>query len=96
MRNGVNCLALAGLLSLSVASPVQADRLLVEDLREVGSASSDTTPRLGQTMEQVEQRYGTPRERVEAVGSPPIGRWVYDGYTVYFESDRVLHTVLQR
>lgn len=95
MRHGLNCLTLAGLLGLSIASAAQAERLLVEDLQEANMASMDT-PRLGQTMEQVEIRFGTPRQRVEPVGNPPIGRWVYDGYTVYFESDRVLHTVLKR
>jgi hypothetical protein len=32
---------------------------------------------------------------VPAVGEPPISRWEYTGYTVYFEHDLVLHSVIQ-
>jgi hypothetical protein len=28
------------------------------------------------------------------VGDPPITRWVYDRFTVYFENDRVIHSVV--
>lgn len=53
-------------------------------------------PGNGMTMDQVMQRFGEPKERVGAVGDPPISRWVYDSYTVYFEHDLVLHSVIHR
>ena len=31
-----------------------------------------------------------------ALGNPPITRWDYPQFSVYFENDRVLHTVLAR
>ena len=54
---------------------------------------SQTVPGRGMTMEQVEARFGAPNEKIPAVGEPPISRWVYGNYTVYFERDIVLHSV---
>ena len=58
-----------------------------------GLALSATPPRNGITMAEVEQVSGTPKAKHDAVGQPPITRWDYDGFSVYFEYDRVLHTV---
>jgi hypothetical protein len=53
-------------------------------------------PVRGMNMQQVEARFGTPLEKIAAVGKPPISRWIYADYTVYFEHQYVLHTVLKR
>ena len=53
-------------------------------------------PRGGMSMAQVEARYGAPVKKFDAVGEPPISRWVYDNYTVYFEHNLVIHTVLNK
>jgi hypothetical protein len=47
-------------------------------------------------MEQVRPRFGEPREELAPVGEPPIGRWIYPAYTVYFENDLVLTSVVHR
>ena len=52
------------------------------------------TPSRGMTMRAVEERFGAPEARSPAVGQPPITRWDYPGYSVFFEHDRVLHTVV--
>lgn len=54
------------------------------------------TPGRGLTMAQVRDKFGSPANEVPAVGLPPISRWEYPGYVVFFESDRVLHTVIMR
>jgi hypothetical protein len=41
-------------------------------------------------------RYGEPQETKAAVGDPPISRWVYPAYTVYFEYETVLDVVIHR
>jgi len=46
-------------------------------------------------MANVEHIFGTPDEKQAPVGKPPITRWVYPGYVVYFEYNKVLHTVLK-
>lgn len=87
----VTTLALGLGFGLSAVS--QADTLMIDAVSR--SANMDR-PSKGQRMHQVEAQYGTPRETIPAVGQPPITRWVYDGFTVYFEGDTVLHAVAER
>ncbi len=50
-------------------------------------------PVKGELKSSVEKLFGTPKEKKAAVGDPPISSWVYDDFTVYFEKDRVIHSV---
>lgn len=50
----------------------------------------------GMTAENVEARFGTPDAKIAAVGDPPISRWEYKNFVVFFEYDRVIHTVVKR
>lgn len=50
-------------------------------------------PRRGATMQEVEKTVGQPKQVLPAVGDPPITRWIYDAFTVYFEHNRVIHSV---
>ncbi|MDT8449009.1 MAG: hypothetical protein RQ847_02440 [Wenzhouxiangellaceae bacterium] len=68
-----------------------ADVLLIEEVRE---RMLRDLPSNGLTTAQVQQRYGTPNERRSPVGDPPISRWIYDDYSVYFEYDLVIESVL--
>ena len=57
-------------------------------------------PRRGLSMAQVERRFGAPLDKLPSAGGdtprhPVINRWRYNGYTVYFERDRVIHSVLE-
>ncbi|MBZ2188024.1 hypothetical protein K8B33_02865 [Alcanivorax sp. JB21] len=45
------------------------------------------------TKTQVERNFGKPEQTRPAVGQPPISRWVYGDFTVYFEGDYTLHAV---
>ncbi len=92
MRNALNGLAVGLLLAASTA-PAVADVLLIEEVRE--SMRRDL-PKNGLSTEQVEQRWGAPVNRSGPVGDPPITRWVYDDYSVYFEYDLVIDSVLHR
>jgi len=56
---------------------------------------SGKLPARGMNMENVEHIFGTPLEKYEPVGKPPITRWDYSDYVVYFEYNLVLHTVLK-
>lgn len=53
-------------------------------------------PAKGMSMRQVEAHFGSPEEKRSAVGEPPITRWVYGRFTVYFEQQYVIHAVLNR
>ncbi|MFP1682968.1 hypothetical protein ACLD0W_10670 [Alloalcanivorax sp. C16-1] len=56
-------------------------------------AWADDGPSRGMSQAQVLQHYGEPQSRRAPVGQPPISRWYYPGFTVYFENDKVLHSV---
>lgn len=81
------CLALL----LPISGTALADRLLIE---KVERDSDVPVPGHGLTMNQVEQRFGQPESRVPAVGEPPIARWVYPDFTVYFEHQYVINSVV--
>ncbi len=79
--------------ALALAAPALADELKVP--APEGSADKPTS---GMSMEKVEAKYGAPSRRVPAVGGgsaaqPPITRWEYPGFVVYFENSLVVHTV---
>ena len=85
--------ALSVLIALSGAA--SAETLLIERVQETASAS---LPARGMTMAQVEAKYGAPSERMDPRGGqkrqwPTINRWVYPGFTVYFEKSRVIDAV---
>ena len=84
---------LIALLCGSVASGAAlAETLVVNDQLTVPS-SSVATPKRGSTMTEVEKHFGAPVEKHATVGQPPITRWDYNGFSVFFEHDRVIHAV---
>ena len=58
------------------------------------ATSTGDHPERGMKMDAVEARYGAPATRYPAVGQPPITRWDYPGFVVFFENDLVLHAVV--
>lgn len=68
-----------------------ADTLLVDTQPE---AYQIAIPARGSTMGEVENRFGAADTRLDAVGEPPITRWIYPSFIVYFEYDRVIHSVV--
>jgi len=81
------------LLALGAATPALAETLSTET-GDPGLAAD--RPNRGNTMATVQNRFGEPSNRHAAVGNPPITRWDYPQFAVYFENDRVLHAVLVR
>lgn len=51
-------------------------------------------PHRGMTRKKVQRQFGAPRLTVGPVGDPPISRWDYPAFSVYFEGGHVLHTVV--
>lgn len=83
----------AVVLGAALQSMAGADTLVIDAARANADAER---PDEGDTMAAVEARFGKPQSVIEAVGQPPITRWIYDGFTVYFEGDRTLHSVVHR
>ena len=80
-------------LGLFPAGTLSADVLLIEEVRQ---ADRMELPVNGLTQADVRGRFGEPATVHAPVGDPPITRWDYDGWSVYFEFDRVLFTVLHK
>ena len=83
------------LLALGALAPVAHAELLMIDGQVKVRAADGPTPDRGMNMRAVEERFGAPENRSAAVGQPPITRWDYPGFSVYFEHDRVLHSVVR-
>ncbi len=60
------------------------------------SVATVAVPARGLDMDQVEQRFGVAETKLPAVGNPPITRWVYRDFTVYFEGRYVIHAVVNQ
>ncbi len=51
-------------------------------------------PGKGTSKAGVLQQFGEPQQRIAARGEPPISSWKYAEFTVYFEYEHVIHSVL--
>jgi hypothetical protein len=80
------------LLGAVLAGNAVAETLVVDDQVTVRE-SSVSRPKRGSTQAAVEAQFGAPQNRHATVGKPPITRWDYAGFAVFFEGDRVIHAV---
>ena len=85
-------IVLAFMLALTFQA-VSADVLIIDEVRQSGRMDLPTN---GQSKANVEVKFGAPAQKQAAVGDPPISSWNYDTYSVYFEYDLVLFTVLHK
>lgn len=60
------------------------------------AGSDDGRPTRGMTQAKVESKYGSPKTVNAPVGEPPITRWEYADFVVFFEYDKVIHAVVKR
>jgi hypothetical protein len=82
-------------LLLLASSAGRADTLLLAGI-QVDQQTASARPKSGMSMTAVESTYGAPSQRHGAVGEPPITRWDYPEFSVYFEHDLVIHAVARR
>ena len=93
MRNRLFVGSLMALMGISASA--YAETLLVDRARQKPAAA---LPLRGDSMSQVEGRYGAPQEKLDPRGGqkrqwPTIHRWVYPAFTVYFEKSKVIDVV---
>lgn len=95
MRLRLLILAVAGLAAINAWS---------EEVSLPSGAAAETAapapaavsiPARGTNMTKVEAQFGAPAERHAAVGKPPITRWDYPGFSVFFEYQHVIHSVVR-
>jgi hypothetical protein len=84
---------LVAALIVLVAPLASAEIIAVDGNMAVRDTAVDRPVR-GSTMKAVESRFGAPANKHAAVGKPPITRWDYPGFSVFFENDRVIHAVV--
>lgn len=89
MIKQLTILSVATLLA-AFTVPAHAEKLVIDNAQ---MAEQSSKPRHGQQMDSVRSEFGEPTQVIPAVGEPPITRWIYAGYVVYFEGDRVIHAV---
>jgi hypothetical protein len=87
-------LASAGVFMIALGAASQAETVAIP-LGQQGKAWNVETPKTGMRKDQVEARFGTPNEKSGPVGEPPIYTWDYQQFTVYFEGDYVIHSVVK-
>jgi hypothetical protein len=89
-RKTMTRMVLALMLTLALQA-VNADVLIIDEVRQAGRMD---LPVNGQNKAAVEAKFGVPVQKLPPVGDPPISSWKYDTYSVYFEYDLVLFSVL--
>ncbi len=86
---------LSTLVSLSIlGTAALADDVKIP-LGEQARAQHIATPTTGLSKAQVKSQYGEPQKENPAKGKPPISSWDYGEFTVYFENDHVIHSVVK-
>ena len=83
-----------GLLLLGLSANLPAETINMPDSSESPKEYTIKVPGRGMSMTKVLEQFGEPKERIPAVGEPPITRWVYDDFIVYFESEYVIDSVI--
>jgi hypothetical protein len=82
------------LLAAVLAGGVAGAETIAVDNGIAVKESDVATPARGMSMDQVATKFGAPVSKVPAIGKPPISRWEYPGFVVYFEADHVIHSVI--
>lgn len=83
-------------VACGLAGFASAETLQMGGTDSTSRFESANKPSRGMTQARVTADYGQPSARIEAVGEPPISRWEYPGFVVFFERDRVIHSVTKR
>ena len=83
-----------GLLVALLSAPAILIHAETLTLGPIGPAADG--PKRGSTMVDVETSMGSPQNTSGPVGDPPITVWHYPTFNVYFEYDKVLHSVEPR
>jgi hypothetical protein len=93
----VHKLLISGILLLAISAPAASQTETTSvDYMPPNTAEGVLRPTAGLSQDQVLNQFGEPLQRVAPVGEPPISRWVYDLYTVYFEHQYVIHSVVHK
>ncbi len=89
-------LTVAALVLAGGAYAQEGDTLQMGGTDNAARFEQSGKPARGMTQSRVRSEFGSPQSEESAVGEPPITRWHYSTFVVYFEHDRVIHAVAKR
>jgi hypothetical protein len=97
MKITLLCASLS-VLMFAFTPAANADNLLIQ---RVANEQGVSLPKRGSSMAQVQSKFGAPQQKVAAIGggskrTPPISRWIYPTFSVYFENSHVVDAVLNK
>ncbi len=73
-----------------------AQTLTVPSYSVPNSSEGVMRPTRGMSMSTVAQKFGEAQQKSSAIGEPPITKWTYSDFIVYFEYSHVIHSVIPR
>ncbi|MBL4827496.1 MAG: hypothetical protein JKY66_07255 [Spongiibacteraceae bacterium] len=79
---------------LSTPSSI-ADTIIIPVARQGQDLAHIERPQKGNKQHQVIKKFGDPLHTSGPKGEPPIERWDYANFSVYFENGHVIHSVLK-
>ena len=87
-----------GAVLVLLTGTLWADALLLDSMAQTPTNNAQGIPRptRGMSMDRVKSRFGQPAKIHPQVGDPPITRWDYADYSVFFEYRHVLTSVVHR
>lgn len=80
----------------SLANSPEQSQYTTTPVAQQAASNPTSKPYRGMNMSQVETQFGHPNQNLAPAGTPPIARWIYEGFTVYFEDQYVIHSVQHR
>lgn len=83
-------------IASAFATVAHAQTLQMGDSENAARFEQPGKPTRGMTQDRVQAEFGRPESTQAAIGEPPISRWEYANFVVFFEYDRVIHAVSKR
>ena len=82
--------------SLAFAVNAHSQNLDMSASNQSSTFNQAGKPTRGMTQATVEANFGKPQSSRQPIGDPPITRWEYADFVVFFEYDKVIHAVTKR
>ena len=80
--------------ALTAGLTARAESVKVPVTQQGSEQLKDVKPRTGVSKASVKAKLGDPIAIRGPFGQPPISTWTYPDFTVYFEYDHVIHSVV--
>ena len=83
-------------VGIGLTVSVGAQNLNIGSAEQSAATNPSGKPIRGMKSDQVRANFGMPQTIRNPVGNPPIIRWEYSNFVVFFEYDTVIHALNKR